>query len=344
MKKWSLLERLKKLNNMIVQIESSIYNSPKHFDVLDQIVPIFQTGKHIWDINDNPDIIIESEWMKIDDAGNRQRKRVDDLLKTAVKSLYIGKKQKREKFTISIEENAKDDFSYEPAIALLLLLDSVYIIVENSNSDKIFLEAIANAYKYDEIRNAIEQGWIKFDTEGGKGGIIRRIEFHQQKNFKPRLFVLLDSDKEFPKDTHKAEKEEYFCKENDVNCHILYKRAIENYIPDEAFNIQNAELNEIIKVYCLLNDDQKDFFDLKKGFYNKGILPKNQTKLFEGISSKNPVFKALRKGFNVRDFSVNNLYTFFKDNSNITKKTLDKRCINNKEELEHILNKISNLL
>ncbi len=329
---------------MIVQIEPSIYNSPKYFDVLDQIVPIFQTGKHIWDINDNPESIMDSEWMKIDDAGIRQRKRVDDLVKTAVKSLYIGKKQRRNKLTILIEENAKNDFSFEPEIALLFLSDSLYVIVENSNSDKIFLESISNAYKYDEIKNGIEQDWIKFDTEGGKGGIIRRIEFHQQKKFKPRLFVLLDSDKEFPKDTHKAEKEESFCQENDVSYHILYKRAIENYIPDEAFHNLNAELNEIIKVYCSLNDNQKDFFDLKKGFKNKGSLPENQIELFEGIDGKNPIFKALRKGFNVKDFNVNNLYLFFKDSSNVTKETLYKRCKINPKELEYILNKISNLL
>lgn len=344
MRKWWQLERLKKLNNMIVQIESSIYNSQKYFDILDQIVPIFQTGKHIWDINNNPETIMESEWMKVDEAGNRQRKRVDDLVKTAVKSLYIGKKQRRNKFTIIIEENAKNNYSFEPEIALLFLSDSLYVIVENSNSDKVFLETIASAYKYDEIKNAIELGWIKFDTEGGKGGIIRRIKFHQQKNFKPRLFVLLDSDKEFPKDTHKAEKEESFCQGNDVSYHILYKRAIENYIPDEAFHSLNAELNEILKIYCSLNDNQKDFFDLKKGFKNKGSLPENQIELFEGIDSKNPVFKALRKGFNVKDFNVNNLYLFFKDSSNVTKETLDKRCMNNQGELEQILNKISNLL
>ena len=329
---------------MIVQIESSIYNTPKNFDILDQLVPIFQSEKHIWDINDDPEIIMKSLWMKIDDAGRRQRKRVDDLVKTAVKSLYIGKKQRRDKFTILIKENAKDDFSFEPEIALLFLLDSLYVIVENSNSDKVFLEAIASAYKFDEITNAIKQRWIKFDTEGGKGGIIRRIEFHQQKDFKPRLFVLLDSDKEFPNDTHKAEKEELFCQQNDISYHILYKRAIENYIPDEAFNTLNSELNEIIRVYCSLSEHQKDFYDLKKGFKNKGRLPENQIELFEGMDSKDPVFKMLRKGFNAKGFNVNELYLFFKDSSNITKKSLDKRCINNQGELEHILNKISNLL
>jgi len=328
---------------MIVQIESSIYNSPKHFDILDQIVPIFQSGKHIWDINDNPEMIMESEWMKIDDAGKRQRKRVDDLLKMAVTSLYIGKKQRKNKLTILIEEKIQSDFSLKPEIALLCLLDSLYIIVENSNSDKTFIETIANAYKYVEITNGIDQGWIKFDTEGGKGGIIRRIEFHQRKKFKPRLLVLLDSDKEFPKDTHKAKKEELFCTKNDIDYHILYKRAIENYIPDEAFNTFNTGLNEIIKVYCSLKEHQKDFFDLKKGFNNKGSLPPNQVELFEGINSKSPVFKTLRKGLNAKGFNPNNLHLFFKD-SKVTKEVLDKRCTTNQGELQQILNKILRLL
>lgn len=326
---------------MIVQIEPNIYNTDKYFDILDQMVHIFQSGKHIWDIK-YPNILQDSKWLKIEEVGKRQKKRIDDLIKTSVRGLYIGKKQKEAKITLKITQGTESELVYQPNKALLMMQDAVHIIVENSNSDRIFIETIAKAYGEEEILNAIRYEWLKFDTEGGKGGIPRRIEFHFQKSFKPRLFILLDSDREFPNDTHKMIKLESFINQKNIKTyHILKKRAIENYIPSETFNSNDEKVKAIIQTYIQLSEEQKDYFDLKKGFKNKGKLPDSQLELFNRIDGKNIIFKTLRNGFKISGFKPNDLYLFF-NSDKVTQKTLENRCSN--DELEDILSKISSLI
>lgn len=329
---------------MIVQIEPNIYNQTQYFDVLDQFVHIFQSGKHHWDIR-YPEELLNSTWMKIEEVGKRQRKRVDDLIKTSVHGLYTSKKQRKRKINLIITEGLESDLAYHPYNALLMMNDAAYIVVENLNSDRTFIEVIANAFNNKEIIKALEHQWLKFDAEGGTGGIKRRIDFHFQKPFKPRLLVFIDSDKEFPDDEYNDKVKEItrVTQERHIKYHVLQKRAIENYIPIEAFTSKASNVNEVIQAYRNLEIPQKDFFDLKKGFKGKGQLPLAQRKLFNHMDGKNPTFKALRKGFNVRDFNQNNLYLFFRSDK-VTKKTLQKRCGITSNELETIISKISSLL
>ena len=84
-----------------------------------------------------------------------------------------------------------------------------------------------------------------------------------------------------------------------------------------------------------------DYFDLKKGFKNKGKLPDSQLELFNRIDGKNIIFKTLRNGFKISGFKPNDLYLFF-NSDKVTQKTLENRCSN--DELEDILSKISSLI
>ncbi len=342
---------------MIVKIEPTIYNTEKYFDILDQILFLFYSGKHNWYIK-NVEEIIDSAWMKIEVAGTWKKAKVDDLIKTAVKSVYIDKNKQKYIITVLNSDN-ETAYSYNPDNALKLLNDSLYIIVENSNSDRIFIETIAKAFNKVKITEAISEEWIKFDTEGGSGGIPRRIDFHFKKTYKPRLYILVDSDRENPSDNHHAEKIVEKCKEKELieeeDYHILFKRAIENYIPIEAFKeISNLfenvpkKVKNVIDAYKSLKSEQKDYYNLKSGFKKdkkkQGKLPEKQKELFDNINSKDILFQKLSEGFSVDRFKPNDLHILFNQSDTITKQTLIDRCKRKPNELENIMKQMSGLL
>jgi len=337
---------------MLVKIDPTLYNSEKYFHILDEILLIFNSKKHQWFI-EKADEILNSEWLEPESAGRRNRKRVEDIQKTTVASAYIDKRKKEFMITIILCD-LKTMYHYNPENALKLLHDALYIVVENSNSDKIFIETIAKTYSKREIIEAIEKEWIKFDTEGGTGGIPRRIEFHYNKTFKPRLFVFVDSDRENPTDEHHSQNIETKCLDKDVKYHILFKRAIENYIPveafekfEEVFQINSNDIERVKNAYTSLNDAQKDYYHLKTGFKKggkkQGKLPEAQIALFNNIKSSDNLFKDLSEGFEISRFNPNNLHQLFLK-SVVTKQTLQNRCKRNPKELEEILEKILILL
>ena len=338
---------------MIVKIESTIYNTEKYLDILDQILPLFYSSKHDWYVK-NSEEILDSAWMEVEVAGTWKKAKVDDLIKTAVKSIYIDKNKQKSIITVIYGDN-ETAYSYKPDNALKLLNDSLYIVVENSNSDRIFIETIAKAFNKVKITEAINKEWIKFDAGGGGGEVPKRIDFHLKKTYKPRIYILVDSDRENPTDNHHAKNIVDKCEEKELieekDFHILFKRAIENYIPSESLKNMSETFDNIpekvkiaIKIYCSLSNEQQDYYNLKKGFNNKGKYPPNQEKLFNNINIKSEKFKALRQGTKISDFKPNNLYKLFNQSDTVTKQTLLNRCKRNPNELENIMKQISSLL
>jgi hypothetical protein len=323
---------------MITQIDEQIYTDPESFYLLDKLVDLFFIGKHIWKI-ENPEFILGSQWLKTESL-SRLGKRVEFLTKATVKTAYIGEKQKSNILYIS---NFPKQNEYSLHYGYSILNEPLYIIVENENSDRVFIETLCKAYNRKDLAKAISEGWIFFDSEGGSGAIIRKINKHLEKPYRSRLLVVTDSDKEYPEDKNGVGNIENKCQENEINYVILYKRAIENYIPTEALFSLPQHLHHIIEAYKSLNDDQKDFFHMKKGFNGKGKLPPKQEILFNNINSKDKLFNALRNGFTGNGYNPNNLYELFND-ENVTKETLQLRCAKNPEEINYILNQISILL
>lgn len=327
---------------MIVAIASTVFEKEESFDALDKLVDVFISGKHTWLIDD-PEQIKKSLWTKTEST-SRLGKKVDLLLKEGVKALYISSRQRESKNTIRISFDSKEAGTYTPQIGLKLLSEPLFILVENLNSDRKFVEAICQAFSRKELIEAIERGWIEFDSEGGINGTKRRIEFHFTKPFVPRLFVIVDSGRCFPGDAHKAGSVVEFCDKADVKYWVLHKREIENYIPEAALHGLPDTLSGVIEAYVGLNEDQKDFYDLKKGFNNKGNLPAEQENLFNGINSKDQLFKSLRNGFSEGGYNANHLHLCFDKKDRVTKAAMIKRCASNPDELPNLLNELSDLL
>jgi hypothetical protein len=147
------------------------------------------------------------------------------------------------------------------------------IIVENIKSDKLFIETILKhlgGFDPDKL-------FIEF-VHGGGSTIVQVAETYEGKS---RVFCLIDGDEISPGE-YSSDNTEVFkksvvdiCEKYGYGYHVLSKRAIENYIPDEA--LERVGIPEH-HPYFQLPDIYKDYFDMKKGIdvktLNYGIWKK----------------------------------------------------------------------
>jgi len=269
---------------------------------------------------------------------------------------YITTKERNLKRSIAISIQSDNISAFTPQDALEYLNAPVYIIVENFKSDKFFLKALIHAYRSRELNRALQKDWLRIEGVGGIGEIPKRIDdyFENHQRFPPKLYIFVDSDRQFPGDDYddNAKKVIETCeKYNIVERTILYKRAIENYLPLEALQAVPKELQHVYKAYRSLNNQDKwDYYNMKKGFERKrnhNRLSKKQEELFEHITNKEQIFQDLRDGFGAIPGIKFDLYTLFEtQQTQINKETLQKRCKHqpDPDELEHLLEGITSLL
>lgn len=237
------------------------------------------------------------------------------------------------------------------------------IILENSLNDGKFVDILLKKFpdESQEIQRHKSNGWLEYGNGGGCTNIPNFIEAKKTTfNNLPkasekylRYFVLIDSDKKFPSDALRYDKEDLRqdLEQNNIPYHILEKREIENYVPDEALK-ELAKSDKYIEAYLSLNPKQKDYFDLEKGFPNKNFndLFEGIRILFEDIEGSNE-YKIFRKHKKDQKFKSE----FPKYFEKATQKGLKNRVAYegkegeyegspNPNELEDILEKITKLL
>ena len=242
----------------------------------------------------------------------------------------------------------------------------VSVILENSLNDQRFLCAIIKHFdSAREVQRHLDNGWIQFENAGGCTNVINFIQgkLHSFNNLSHRhnkdnraylrCFVLLDSDKEYPLAPTKPELEKLlaFLNKNDIKSHILEKRCMENYMPDEVFNdiAYTAELKKWFDAYHDLSNEQKDFLNIPDGFSSKNpdgtpkstrnVLKRDVQDLYSDVSQPN--YETLDRGFKMANF--NTTFPRYFEHRQVDKLTLQSRC-GNTNELQGILNKIADLL
>jgi len=133
--------------------------------------------------------------------------------------------------------------------------------------------------------------------------------------------------------------------------HVTLKREIENYLPDDVFN-EIPENEDFKQAYLRLSSEQKDFFDIEKGFpakKNFNGLDINIQNLYSEIPNKD---KKTFRDKSLEFFKENGKRANFKSSfpklfmsNNISQANLKARAKSTDEnELELILQKINNLL
>jgi hypothetical protein len=199
-------------------------------------------------------------------------KELRSLLKEAFVQWVEGPMQSPD-MVVSVS-GAGDHFSLTEALAFLS--QNFEIVLENSNNDSYFVEAISRNFKKrsKKIERFKKNHFLEFGNAGGVNNIenylarkMRNFEFLPKIGSRYlRAFVLLDSDKSYPGEA-KPEREALigYLKQHNIPFHILEKREMENYLPDAAFSEVNGD-EEFILAYLRLTSVQKDYFDIEKGF------------------------------------------------------------------------------
>ena len=155
-----------------------------------------------------------------------------------------------------------------------------------------------------------------------------------------------------------ASKTKFFIDKN-VQFHYLYKREKENYIPDSVFEnfMQDTLKKEYAESYLKLNNHQKDFLDLEKGF-SKNKKVKDRNELAQEV---NELYKNVGKStFEVIGLGFSDKYPSFKakfslEFNNVNKEQMLSRIKHQplirlesdgeeRNEYEHIVNEIKRLL
>ncbi|MBP9500373.1 MAG: hypothetical protein QMB51_01525 [Patescibacteria group bacterium] len=265
-----------------------------------------------------------------------------------------------------------DEKKFNLVEGIRYLSQPVSIIVENSFNDSHFFKAIFRCFDDSEIINKhFENLWIQFENSGGCSNIINyikgRSQFYNDRSKFFRCFVILDSDKLSPNDTNdKYSNVKEFLSLKKIAFHVLEKRMMENYIPDEAINANIHErYNKWKNAYLHLSELQKDYYNIPSGFIKvtsqagkktskrdkKKEIKKNQLdalpeqvkNLYSDLSSSN--FESLKSGLSIPNIK-SEFPKFFNCEHTVYKKSLLQRTRHqrNPHELSDIVEKIMKLI
>ena len=271
---------------------------------------------------------------------------------------------------------------FSPSEAIVYLLQPLSIILENGLNDSYLMKVIFHLFdQTGELTSRMNEGWIRFENAGGcsnvKNFLKARIKSYGNKLKFLNSYVLLDGDRRYPTDPEPNKKYKKLKEQLDewgVYYHVLEKRSMENYMPDEAINsFETAETRAWIMAYHSLTPEQKDHFSIAEGFIkdlnkfqkknvrqcerrlatkNKNLRKKSYVRdylhideqaFYEDVSEGN--FLHLETGLKVKEFKVR-YPKKFNDSVVIYRKNMLKRTSHQKDplELEHIAETVRNLI
>ena len=273
------------------------------------------------------------------------------------------------RYFITNNNNRHNRFNLDESIRFFL--QPVSVILENSKNDASFINAIVDHFDVKNeaglkiLREFIDNGWLQYENAGGCGNVKNFIEGKLQsfnalavKNNRAvydylRCTVILDSDKHYPTESFKdlyVELEEYLLKIGVRKYHILAKRSMENYMPDEVvinltqtknLNLRSKLNTRWVTLYSNLTAVQKDYLsyngDFKKDEDGNVVMAKEVAQVYT-LSKEN--IEILRKGLTYPKFK-DEFPNLFNDPL-VNKKSLSDRA--GSDELEMILEKIKSLI
>ncbi len=266
--------------------------------------------------------------------------------------------------------------------AIVYLLQPLSLLVENNVNDAHFLRALFREYStQDSLKTAESNNELQFVNAGGCTNVERflkaQVAHYNGKIKFLRYWVLLDGDKRYPTDVvSKYDKVVSKLIDWNVDFHILTKRSMENYMPDDAIAMMRSGANkDWINAYMSLSDEQKDYLNIAGGFYedlsteNKAMVKKkekkhsnkdknkkkvsfvrpflstSQSRLYNNLSPAH--FKALERSFQLPIAgSFKEAFPTYFSNPIVTKRRLENRVSkqDNPNELQEIVESIQKLL
>ena len=259
---------------MRIEIDPSAANDPDAHPWLDRILHKIEDGWHVWDTADPPDPgdMEATTWIR---DRNRQGAWVRELLiKSVQRDAWTlaphGRSVRVTAHPCTPEELTPEELT--PENASRLAYEPLWILVENRFSDGPFVERVVK-----ELDESLRILWdrpgdpIQIDSVGGKGQMPQEVERRTSgKPYRPRLVAMIDSDRKSPDADASRDARRLLraCEKRDLPCWILAKREAENYLP-RVLLLARQDVGEDHKqrvdAWDRLNDDQKNFFDMKHG-------------------------------------------------------------------------------
>lgn len=262
------------------------------------------------------------------------------------------------------------DKRFSPTEINTYLNTPAMIVVENSLNDGWFVRAIMKHFEPTiKFEDLLTNNLVSIDPASGSGAR-NRVEYHlsTHKNQPKylRCLVIVDGDKRFPGDTtygsHQTQQNDgaYF-QSKAIAYHILEKRAMENYMPDEVYDShRNVFGNNWVDAYLRLTEEQKNYYYIASGFLKD--IPKamrndesKKRDRAQALSAEiQTVFSTITDGDYLTLLTNPYIGGTFKEefpkhynDSQVTKESLLRRSPvkpNGKSELEEIAEKIIQLL
>lgn len=346
---------------MIVEILKDIFENSSFDESLDRLYVVLE-DQHRLLIKDDDfiDSLMQSSWF----AGLRGTKK--EIIYRQIEWSLQSSMSIIPKITISNER--KGVFTIEESIRYLR--QPFILILENSYNDSIFIDSLIKNFpkQCKTLKKNREDGWFLYGMGGGSAiPLLLKTKmrsfngeiFSKERHKYLRCFVLIDSDKRYPEEDLKPETKSLiqFLDDHEVPYHVLEKREMENYLPDEAFS-EIFDNREYIDSYLRLNPIQKDYFDLEKGFESKRFeqLDDDIQELYRDIpvSDKTVLRQNSLESFNQKNNNFKSDFPQLFLSHKITKENLMKRCSHHlistqkhpfdPNELPNLLNQISSLL
>jgi len=167
-----------------------------------------------------------------------------------------------------------DVVSIQDALSLVRL--PYRILVENNNSDRRFLMAIANDEQRNVLKNAERQRRIEF-VQGGGLREVKRIIDEDIQNDRGRLkitFVIIDSDALLRGKMHRYATDVHdLCQQYKIPCHVLRRRSTENYLTKYSLerHLNNdpnkrGQREKLYEAFMKLRPHQRYHYHMKDGF------------------------------------------------------------------------------
>jgi hypothetical protein len=173
----------------------------------------------------------------------------------------------------TIKIGIKND-EIHPSDAYRIINERSLVIVENNPNDWKFIRGIINKYQnfgkrksiYQLIKKALDNHYLTYDHAGGSGikqQIQGWLEGIYQNIHRYKLIAIFDSDKQHPTyfkieyknlieyiknksiDSPPKEDEKIYEETDIIVWHMLYKRAIENYVPFNVMKECITNLNDV---------------------------------------------------------------------------------------------------
>ena len=286
---------------MRFEIDFSVANDKDAHRWLDRILYKIDDGWHVWDTTgqSDPNAFQAATWIH---GRGKQGEWVREMLVASIKLGAWTLAPHGRCVRVTARPSAADEL--KPEDATRLAEEPLVILVENRNSDGAFVERVVR-----ELDNLLGNLWdqrgnpVRIDSLGGTGQMLGEVKLRTQKvPFRPRLVAIIDSDRKGPDapDSKEAQRLRNECEKQRLPCWVLSKREAENYLPrillDERKNA-GADHSRLVAAWDSLNDDQKNFFDMKNGLPD--ALSAIEEALFQGLSMADRTLLSSGFGSNV---------------------------------------------